>query len=410
VKYDSSGNRNWIKIYSAGFDSRANAMAVDIAGNIYVVGHGNLTGKFNYLTIKYSPQGDTLWTAVYLSPYTYGGSDATAICTDLQCNVYVTGMSINQTTSGDYITVKYNINGVQQWVTKYDFNNNGDGANGITVDKFGFCYVTGGGYLESNRMFIGTIKYSPSGDSVWTRILITPYSRTYEYGKNIILDSSLNVYVTGLGSDSLLKTGFKTIKYDKNGNALWISFDTNYVEQAYSSVMDKYGKIYSTGSTSHYIYSNEFNSLGVRIWGAHYPQSVLPSEHYSGIKLFIDNYDKLYLFGSSLDSSILIKYGSTTNINKTPGIVSKSFKLFQNYPNPFNPSTNIRYQISKDKFVSLKVYDVLGREIETLVNEKNKAGTYEVNFNGEYLPTGVYFYSIFVDGMMLEAKKMLLIK
>jgi|WetSurMetagenome_2_1015567.scaffolds.fasta_scaffold62248_2 photosystem II stability/assembly factor-like uncharacterized protein len=96
-----------------------------------------------------------------------------------------------------------------------------------------------------------------------------------------------------------------------------------------------------------------------------------------------------------------------TNSNKQ---IANDFRLYQNYPNPFNPNSKIKYRISEDKFVTLKAYDVLGREIETLVNEKNKAGTYEVNFNGEYLPTGVYFYSIFVDGVMIETKIMMLIK
>jgi hypothetical protein len=88
-------------------------------------------------------------------------------------------------------------------------------------------------------------------------------------------------------------------------------------------------------------------------------------------------------------------------------------QLFQNYPNPFNPRTNIRYSISSRQFVNLKVYDILGNEIATLVNEDKTAGTYEVEFsyglNHSNLPSGVYFYQLRA-GNFIETKKMILSK
>jgi len=85
------------------------------------------------------------------------------------------------------------------------------------------------------------------------------------------------------------------------------------------------------------------------------------------------------------------------------------FTLSQNYPNPFNPSTRIEYAISTTQFVSLKVYDVLGNEVTTLVNEEKAAGSYEVDFNATGLPSGVYFYRL-QSGSKVETKKMLLLK
>lgn len=87
----------------------------------------------------------------------------------------------------------------------------------------------------------------------------------------------------------------------------------------------------------------------------------------------------------------------------------KEFNLMQNYPNPFNPSTNIKYQISKDNFVSLKIYDNLGKEIKTLVNEKQSSGSHEVTFSGEQFPSGIYYYKI-KAGEFTDVKKMVLIK
>ncbi|NQT27366.1 T9SS type A sorting domain-containing protein [candidate division KSB1 bacterium] len=86
-----------------------------------------------------------------------------------------------------------------------------------------------------------------------------------------------------------------------------------------------------------------------------------------------------------------------------------SFKLEQNYPNPFNPSTEISYNLPEQSFVTLKVYDVLGREIFTLVNEDKPAGTYRINFDTIGLGSGVYFYQLKAENFM-EKKKMILIK
>ena len=89
--------------------------------------------------------------------------------------------------------------------------------------------------------------------------------------------------------------------------------------------------------------------------------------------------------------------------------ISMTFMLNQNYPNPFNPTTTIKYQLLENNFISVKVYDVLGGEIASLVNEKKAAGSYEVNFDASNLASGVYFYKL-QAGKYLETKKMVLLK
>jgi hypothetical protein len=83
--------------------------------------------------------------------------------------------------------------------------------------------------------------------------------------------------------------------------------------------------------------------------------------------------------------------------------------LSQNYPNPFNPTTSMQYTISNRQFVTLKVYDLLGREIATLVNEEKPAGEYEVEFDGSNLTSGIYFYRLNA-GEYSATKKMILLK
>jgi len=91
------------------------------------------------------------------------------------------------------------------------------------------------------------------------------------------------------------------------------------------------------------------------------------------------------------------------------GSTVEQYKLDQNYPNPFNPSTKISYSIKEEGLVTLKVYDVLGKEIATLVNENKPKGIYEAEFNALQLPSGMYIYKI-QAGSFTDAKKMLLTK
>jgi hypothetical protein len=93
--------------------------------------------------------------------------------------------------------------------------------------------------------------------------------------------------------------------------------------------------------------------------------------------------------------------------NKTlsPG----NYTLEQNYPNPFNPSTNIKYELPKNSFVKIVVFDMLGREVEALVNEKLSPGSYSIDWNASQYPSGVYFYRLTTEGFS-ETKKMILLK
>ncbi len=129
--------------------------------------------------------------------------------------------------------------------------------------------------------------------------------------------------------------------------------------------------------------------------------------------------DSIYFYFDFGDTYITLKgciidgvvYGDTTTVGvedeEIP--IANEFTLEQNYPNPFNPTTNIKFRIAKFGFVNLKVFDILGNEIITLVNEEKPAGEYEVDFNATGLPSGIYFYQI-KSGNFIETKKMILLK
>ena len=90
-------------------------------------------------------------------------------------------------------------------------------------------------------------------------------------------------------------------------------------------------------------------------------------------------------------------------------LIADKFELLQNYPNPFNPTTSIQYAISNRQFVSLKIYDVLGNEVASLVNEEKSVGVYEVMFDATGLSSGMYLYKL-QAGSYVETKKMVLLR
>ncbi|RPI65284.1 MAG: T9SS C-terminal target domain-containing protein [Ignavibacteriales bacterium] len=124
--------------------------------------------------------------------------------------------------------------------------------------------------------------------------------------------------------------------------------------------------------------------------------------------------DDNYIYAGSMDSLIYRRRISEifTDVEEQP-TQPEEFKLEQNYPNPFNPSTRIHYQVSSISQVTLKVFDVLGNEIATLVNEEKPAGSYEVEFQStvinRQLASGIYFYQLKADEF-IQTKKMLMIK
>jgi hypothetical protein len=128
-----------------------------------------------------------------------------------------------------------------------------------------------------------------------------------------------------------------------------------------------------------------------------------------GIGLIRNQYDD----GSGLDINYTkvngVEYGGLFSVDDEISHVLSEFILYQNYPNPFNPITKISWQSPVGGWQTLKVYDILGREISTLVNENRPAGNYVIEFNISNLPSGVYFYKL-QTGDFVETKKMLLLK
>jgi Secretion system C-terminal sorting domain/Beta-propeller repeat len=181
--------------------------------------------------------------------------------------------------------------------------------------------------------------------------------------------------------------------------------------------VDLSGNVYVTGFTGVGFYSDyttiKYNSSGTQQWLTSY--SALGSSSEDARSIALDDLGNVYITGySSTDTTLwdyaTMKYVQSVNSvdNSLPNIPGR-FVLEQNFPNPFNPSTTIHFSVPSSEFVTLKVFDVLGNEVATLVNEEKPAGFYEVNFNAAGLSSGIYFYKL-KAGSFVETKKMLLIK
>jgi len=355
VKYNSSGVQQWASRYDGpanDFDE-AKDIKVDASGNVYIMGKsvGTNTG-LDYATIKYDPSGNLEWAARYDAPLNID-DDPSALALDDAGNVYVTGVCVGLTSDYDYITIKYNGSGEQQWLTCYNGPGNmGDRPYGIAVDAAGSVYVTGYSYNEGTSFDYATVKYEQ------TPIPVELISFTAEAGTDGVI----------------LKWNTAT---EKNNRGFEIERSQKSPD---GSVWEKIGFVNGAGTTS----EPKFYSFT--------DQDVCVGSYLYRLK--------------QVDFNGSYKY---SNIVEVEVDVPIQFALNQNYPNPFNPSTKISYSLKDDGFVSLKVYNLLGIEIVRLVNENQKTGHYTINFDASNFPSGVYIYSLTTSGFN-SSRKMILIK
>jgi len=125
------------------------------------------------------------------------------------------------------------------------------------------------------------------------------------------------------------------------------------------------------------------------------------------------NMSRFRFFGDTVGYSCgqyIYRYSKTTGISFYNSMVSDDYVLYQNFPNPFNPLTIISYKLRVKSFVKLKVFDVMGKEVQNFVNQNQNAGGYKVEFDGSGFSSGVYYYSLFVDGKIINTKKMTLLR
>jgi uncharacterized delta-60 repeat protein len=228
VKFDANGILLWSATYNGpgnGLDE-ARKVVYDTLGNVYVTGYSaGLSANYDMVTIKYNAAGAQQWVSRYNGPAS-GFDEAYDMAVDLAGNVYITGGSAGSGTGNDYATLKYNTGGVQQWVTRYTFSGaNQDVAYAIELDAAGNVYVTGNSYTNTaNNQDAATLKYNNNGVQQWVNRYNGPGS-VYDTGNDLIVNTAGEVFIAGYQRAlvGITNYDFLTQKISATGTQLWAS-------------------------------------------------------------------------------------------------------------------------------------------------------------------------------------------
>jgi len=249
MKYYPNGDTAWVRKYNgpANLDDAAISISVDHAGNVYVTGWSYESATYSdYATIKYDSNGDTAWVRRYdgaANSYDF----AFAIAVDESGNVYVTGLS-HSGTAYEYATIKYDSNGDTVWVRRYTGPGTYlDATPALAVDNSGNACVTGYTRGSGAQEDYLTIKYHSNGDTAWVREYNEPGQ---DIARALAVDDSNNVYVTGYSVGSGTSLDNATIKYNSDGNQLWVeryNGPTNGPDGSLGVAVDASGNVCVTG-------------------------------------------------------------------------------------------------------------------------------------------------------------------
>ena len=302
IKYDSDGDTAWVRRCNGPADStdEARAIAVDGFGNVYVTGfsYGGTTG-YDYLTVKYCPDGATAW----LRRYNGTGNDddrAYAVAVDGDGSVYVFGQSKGIGTDYDYVTIKYHFNGDTAWVRRYNGpGSDYDRASAMAIDDYGNVYVTGWTLSATTDRDYATIKYLPDGDTAWVRIYDGAASG-WDAAYAIAVDGLGNVYVTGESEEVGTYGDYATVKYNPNGDTLWVgryNGPGDPVDYPYAIAVDGSGNVYVTGESGADYLTVRYDPGGETDWVQRYDG---PANSGDGAEaIVVDDSGNVYVTGSS---------------------------------------------------------------------------------------------------------------
>ena len=279
VKYNPQGDTLWSRKFNGTGNANdvAHSIAIDDSDNVYITGESKSATPdgVDYVTIKYNSAGDVKWVRTYNGPA--GNADyAYSVCVDSLHNVYVTGSAQMGGAGGtDFLTIKYSSGGVLRWTRNNDFGSS-DYASKVIVDKFRNIYIIGYSTGGGNAHDYQTVKYDSGGVLKWTNNFNYPSSNNEE-PSDIAVDNSGNVYVTGTG-DGFFGSQSQTIKYNSSGTQMWSAryFFNGSGNKGSAILIDSLGGVYITGSMGGVSSFSDFATIkynpanGSELWIARY--------------------------------------------------------------------------------------------------------------------------------------------
>jgi hypothetical protein len=369
------------------------------------VGGSSWSGtSYDYILLKYSPGGVLRWAARYDGP-DHGDDLSYAMAVDRGGNIYLTGQSFGNGSGADYATVKFSPDGVILWAARYNGTlNNDDRALSVAVNSTGNAYVTGWSAGADNTYDMVTIMYDSAGAQKWIAIYASPEHKN-DMAAALALDKNGNTYVTGRSYTSGQDDGdYIVIRYDSTGTERWVArYDGpgGGDDEPRAIAVDSGGFVYVTGRSVGTDGSYDFATLkyspsGILQWDVRYASPTKSDDDARSI--VVDGLGNVVVTGMShglaWSDITIIKYSQTvTSVRRGEAVLPGTFQLFQNYPNPFNSMTVIAYRLPVRSHVTLKLYNILGQEVASLVNETQEAGPRLALWRAA-ASSGVYFYRL----------------
>jgi len=397
IKTDAMGDTLWSKIFDTDGDDRGFSVKQTNDGGFILSGRKDTFGSTagDVWLIKTNEFGDIIWSK------TFGG------------NGFESGYSVKQTFDEGFI-----VSGEQDfgsWLLKTDsFGDTLWTKNylGILTSGLDVAQTSDSGYIITGYLTdilgenLRLLKTDSEGDTLWAKTYIRGR------GESVQQTNDKGYIITGYNS---MWGDLCLIKADLNGNTEWIkryggiddahgfsvqqTLDNDYIITGYNSL--------SAGD--HNLWVLKTNSLGDTLWTKSIDDSG-SEEGYSIQQTLDGGYIITGINGGFYQWDLwLIKLNADTVTKVSRETPPIKFMTLQNYPNPFNPSTKISWQVPAGSWQTLKIYDVLGNEVTTLVDEYKPAGSYEVEWDASNYPSGVYFYQLKTE-KYTESKKMILMK
>ncbi len=425
IRTDQNGNTLWKHRYGDEIINQdAYCVKEDYDGGFVIAGIKHLTALLrNAWVIKTDSNGDTVWTKKY------GGSlntEALHVSCTVDSGYIITGRKFDPGQFSNAYLLKLNKNGETEWVRTFGGSGYEEGYSVQQTADSGFV-LAGSKDMGGSLYDFYLIKTDTGGSLIWSN---TYGGNNYDHCTSV-KQTSDNGYILFGESDSFIPNSSLAVKTNSTGDTLWTRiYKRSNGDYGWSvDVTDDGGFIFG-GYTNNPGYYDDYwfvktDSNGDTLW----MKSIKRGNDQRGYCIIQTSDGGYALAGTSTEASptffdfFIVKLnGNVSNIYSDFVNLNK-YTLNQNYPNPFNPSTKIRYSIPTPPHptpyqgegkreglsVSLVIYDILGNEIETLLNEVKSPGTYEVTWHASDLASGVYIYKLETKDFT-EVKKMLLIR
>lgn len=404
IQYDSSGSQQWVHRKNApgNVDDKPYDLITDGLGNVLITGYITDVSDKNMHTMKlYGASGMIAWEQSYNSPNN-NNDIGTAITVGANNEVFAIGTV--GPTNENVALIKYNTSGAQQYFKRYD---RGYSDKGVDVEVYQVSGRSNIYVAMSSQDLNGTyrfesvlVKWSGPGSTV-TLPVTGPGNYNFNVGG---INTAINLALNSMsGTGSITTNLFRNFSINNQFTGGTPNYLSNYrwlIEQTGLSNLQGTMNIVLNQLPNHGITNGNAINIFKRALDGSSAFEQLATTFSNGVLSALINGFSEFMLGSDTDP-ILVQENNTS--------VPKEYVLHQNYPNPFNPSTKIRFEIATESQTNLVVYDMLGREVAVLFDEFLKPGTYSINFTGENLSSGTYFYTLSGEGFKLT-QRMVLVK